>query len=427
MATNVGKAMSTEPERIIEDQGANGANRANGDQKTNAPQAAAIPALGDLSLKAAVIAPVDDAWRASLPRDPEAATAAYMARISPAAKARSDAYFEGGYWLKLWDLLTGLLIAWLLLSTRLSVRIREWTEKKVKIRAFQLMIYASFYLAITWVLGFPLEVYEGFYREHQYGLSNLTFGAWMKEGGIAFLVSLILGSPMIAALYGVIRKFGKKWIVWGSTLAVGFMVFALLIAPVYIDPLFNQYKPLEAGPLKDSILSMARASGVPATDVLQFDASKQSDRVSANVSGIFGSAAIRLNDNLLRRTTLPEIKGVMGHEMGHYVMNHVYKGIVEFTLLILVTFAFISWSFSWVQSRFGAKWGVIGIDDIAGLPVLVALISVFMFLMTPINNTMTRTQETEADIFGLNAAREPDASAEVGLKLTEYRKSVRQA
>ena len=166
---------------------------------------------------------------------------------------------------------------------------------------------------------------------------------------------------------------------------------------------------------------MAKADGVPVDNVYEFDASRQTTRVSANVSGIFGSAAVRLNDNLLR-TSLPEIRAVMGHELGHYVMNHVYKVIAQFALLYLAMFLLAQWSMNRLLARYGGRLGLQGVGDVASLPLLVAVFLVFMFLATPITNTLIRIQEIEADRFGLNLAREPRGEAEVDLKLTEYRK-----
>jgi STE24 endopeptidase len=167
---------------------------------------------------------------------------------------------------------------------------------------------------------------------------------------------------------------------------------------------------------------MAHANGVPADDIYEFDASRQTTRVSANVSGIFGSAAIRLNDNLLRRSSLPEIRAVMGHELGHYVLNHIYKWIAAMSLLLLAGFLFTQWAMRILLARFGARFGLRGVSDVATFPLLVAVISVVAFAATPITNTLIRTQEVEADRFGLNLAREPHGEAEVDLKLTEYRK-----
>jgi STE24 endopeptidase len=131
---------------------------------------------------------------------------------------------------------------------------------------------------------------------------------------------------------------------------------------------------------------------------------------------------ISLNDNLLKRCTLPEIETTMGHEMGHYVLNHIYKGLVMYGVVIVIAFAFLNWGISFALSRWGESWGVRDIGDVAVLPLAVIVLSIYFFLTTPINNTITRTMEFEADMYGLNAARQPDGEANVDLLLGEYRK-----
>jgi STE24 endopeptidase len=191
---------------------------------------------------------------------------------------------------------------------------------------------------------------------------------------------------------------------------------------VYLAPLFNTYKKLEDQRIKDPILSMARANGIPATDVYEFDASRQSNRVSANVSGLAGTLRISLNDNLLNRCTLPEIETTMGHEMGHYVLNHAYKGLIMFGVVIVIGFAFLDWALGFALARWGEQWGIRDIKDVAVLPLAFLIFSLFLLLTTPVFNTITRTMEFEADMYGLNAARQPDGEANVDLLLGEYRK-----
>lgn len=350
------------------------------------------------------------------------ATAAYLAELSPQAQVRSDAYFEGGYWLILWDMLWALGVAWLLLGTRLSARMRGLAERLTRFRWLQTALYAVQYIVLATLLTFPWSVYENFLREHQYGLSNQDFGQWLGDQLKGLMVTLILGTLALVIIYAVIRKAARSWWLWGAGVAIVFAVFVATVAPVYIAPLFNTYKSLPDSPLKQQILSLAHANGIPATDVYWFDASKQSKRMSANVSGMFGTTRISLNDNLLNRGSPAEIKAVLGHEMGHYVLNHVYKGIVFFGIVIVIGFAFMQWGFGWAERRWGTRWGLRGVGDVAGLPLLVALFTIFMFFMTPVNNTITRSMEAEADAFGLNAAREPDGFAKAALDLSEYRK-----
>ena len=354
--------------------------------------------------------------------DPRAATEAYLATMSPAARAKSDAYFEGGYWLILWDLVAGLVVAWVFLGTGLSARMRDWAERVTRFRWLQTALYSLQYIFIASVITLPWSAYEGYFREHQYGMSNQTLGAWLGDQAKGLAIGLVLGTLAITALYAVLRRAPRTWWLWGSLVLIAFAMFGAAIAPVYLEPVFNKFTPLPESPLKREILSMARANGIPATDVYEFDASKQTKRISAHVSGLFGTTRISMNDNLMNRGSNEEIEAVLGHEMGHYVLNHVYTGMVFIGVIIVAAFAALRWAFAALQARYGARWGIRGVGDVAGLPLLLFLFSAFMFVLTPVTNTLTRTMEEEADNYGLNVARQPDGFAQAALHLSEYRK-----
>jgi STE24 endopeptidase len=204
----------------------------------------------------------------------------------------------------------------------------------------------------------------------------------------------------------------------------GFVVMLVLgmIAPVFIAPLFNDYRPLPEGPVKSAIFSLARANQIPTDNVVYFDASKQTTRVSANVSGFAGTTQVSLNDNLLNKTSLPEIKAVMGHEMGHFVLNHSLRLTVYFSIVIMFGFWFLHRLLEAAIAGFGVKYGIYNRMDPAVLPIAVAVLSVFFLLFTPITNSITRQAEKEADLYGLNAAREPHGFATAAMRLSTYRK-----
>jgi Zn-dependent protease with chaperone function len=354
--------------------------------------------------------------------DPDKATNAYLARVSGEARARSDSYFEGGYVLILVDALYAIAVSALLLFLRISSRMRKIAERTTRSRFFQVPIYIVLFLALTTILTLPLTLYEDYFREHQYGLSNQNLMEWGRDFGVEFLVNLVAFAIIGTLIYAAIRASKRYWWVWGTVITVVFLIVGITIAPVYITPLFNTYTPLKDGPLKEQVLSLARSEGIPATNVYEFDASKQSKRMSANVSGMFGTTRISMNDNLLNRGSNREIMAVLGHEMGHYVLDHSSRLIVMMGLVFLVGFGFTAWGFEALTRMFGGIWDVRGIDDPAGLPVLLAVSTLFFLLATPINNTITRTTEAQADIFGINAARQPDGFAEAALHLSEYRK-----
>ncbi len=369
---------------------------------------------------------MDDAWRAALPLNAQAATQAYLDRLPADVVARSNAYYEGGYWLKLFNGLASLGVAALLLFTRPSTALRDWATQHLKWALLRDGLYGAAYAAAGWVLTLPLSFYQGYWREQAYGMSTQTAGGWLGEEVTGGLVSMVAGAVLVAVLYAVLRKAGAQWWLWGTGVMVGFLMLMLTVAPVWVEPLFNTYKPVPDGPVKTAVLAMAHANGVPVDNVYVFDASRQTTRVSANVSGLFGSAAIRLNDNLLDRTSEPEIRAVMAHEIGHYALNHIPKMVLQLGLVIMVGFLFAQWALKHLLARFGARWRLApapaGVSDVASLPLLAAVFSTYLLLATPVTNTISRTQETEADLWGLNLAREPHGEAEVLLKLTEYRK-----
>jgi len=354
--------------------------------------------------------------------DVRAAVDTYLAKMPPAQRARSDSYFEGGYWLQLWDFLITLFVMWWLLRFGWSARMRNLAERVTRFRPLQTAIYWVQFIVVVSVATFPMSLYEGYFREHKYGLLNQTFGPWMRDQAVGLGVGVVLGAILMVPLFGLVRRLGKSWWVWGAVVMMVFVALVSLIAPVYIAPLFNKYTTLTDAKIKDPILSMARANGIPAKDVYEFDASKQSNRVSANVSGFGGTMRISLNDNLLKRCTLPEIQTTMGHEMGHYVLNHAYKGLVMFGVVIVIGFAFVNWGINFSLARWGEQWGVRGITDVAVLPLAVMVFSIYMFVMTPVSNTISRNMEYEADLYGLNAAGQPDGEANVDMLLGEYRK-----
>jgi STE24 endopeptidase len=354
--------------------------------------------------------------------DADAATAAYVATLSPQAVARSDAYFEGSYWLRLSDFILSLLLAWLLLGTRLSLRLRDWAQRRTHRRWLQSALYAIQYIVLTSIVTLPWAAYEGYFRERQYGMSTQNLGGWLGDQSKGLLIGVIFGSVAVMAIYAVIRKAGRAWWLWGAMVVLALLVFQVIIGPRYLEPVFNRFYPLPDGTLKQQILSLARANDIPAGEVYEFDASRRTTKMSAHVSGIFDSAQISLNDNLIRRGSPEEVKAVLGHEMGHYVMNHIYKTLVYGGLLIVIGFALVAWAFRALQAVASRRWGVGDVSDEAALPLLVALFTIYGFVLTPVQNSITRSMEVEADAFGLNAAREPDGFAQAALHLSEYRK-----
>jgi STE24 endopeptidase len=354
--------------------------------------------------------------------DVEAATRAYLDTLQGPARAQSDAYFEGGYWLTLWGALIAVVVDGLLLKFRFAAKIRDVVTARTRRLSIVTWAVALAYTIASFALTLPWSVYTGFFRERQYDLLNQGFGAWFGEQMTGFAISLVVVPLIVMAIYAVIRRAPRSWWLWGTGLVALFAIIGAVIAPVYISPLFNTYSEMEPGPLRDRIVAMAAANDIPSEHIYVFDASKQTKRISANVSGLGPTIRISLNDNLLNRTTPAEVAAVMGHEMGHYVLNHVWISVIFISLIFGLGLFLVARIAPRLIARYGERWGIASIGDPASLPLLSLLIGVYFFLATPALNTLVRVNEEQADAFGLDAAREPDAFARVAMRLSEYRK-----
>ena len=354
--------------------------------------------------------------------DPAAATQAWLDSVPADKRAKSDAYFEGGYWLILWNFLLGAAIYLFLLASRTSARLRDWADRVTRFKTGRVILYSIPFTILAFLLNFPLELYQNYFREHAYGLSTQAFGPWLGDEGKGLLVALVANLLMFAAFYAVFQRAPRLWWAFGTAVAVLLFMGGVMLAPVFVSPLFNKYQPVTDATIRDPILALARANEIPVDRVYEFDASRQTTRVSANVSGFLGTTRISLNDNLLKQCSLPEIRQVMSHEMGHYVLNHTQKALSGFFILALAGFLIARGAFDWALRKWGPRWGIHGIADPAGFPLLALIFSTFFFVITPLTNTFIRVAEREADAFSINAAREADGMAQAALKLGRYRK-----
>ena len=350
------------------------------------------------------------------------ATDAYIATVPAADREKSDAYFEGGYWIAAWSALIVVLICWLLLRLRFAARIRDWAAAHGRGPFFQSLVVAVGFLLALFVLTLPWSLYTGYFREHQYGMSNHTLAGYLGEAAINLAITTAFAGFAIAGLYRLVVRVRERWVWWAMGATAIFILFVIMVTPVFVAPLFNDYKPLPEGETRESILALAHATEVPADDVYWFDASRQTKRISANVSGLWGTTRISLNDNLLNGTSLPEIRAVMGHEMGHYRLHHGLWLTFVFTLLLGIAYWVINRSFGHVQRRYGERWGVRDLADPAGLPLAFAIFTIVLFVLTPFTNTVSRTVEAQADAFGLDSAKEAYGFARVAMRLSSYRK-----
>lgn len=350
------------------------------------------------------------------------ATDAYIATVPAADREKSDAYYEGGYWIELWSALIVVAICALMLRLKFAARLRDWSAARRRGSFARALVVALGFLIALALLTLPWALYTDYFREHRYGLSNYTLASFLGEWALVTAISVPVLGLAIAGIYVLVRRVRERWVWWATGATAVFILFVFTVQPVLVEPLFNDYRPLPAGEVRDSILALAHEAKVPVDDVYGFDASKQTKRISANVSGLGGTARIALNDNLLHGTTLPEIRAVMGHEMGHYRLQHGLWLAAGFTLALGIGYVVVNHAFGRFQRRYGMRWAVDDLADPAGLPLAFAIFTVVMYLLTPVTNTMSRVAEAQADAFGLDAAQEPHGFASVAMRLSTYRK-----
>jgi STE24 endopeptidase len=310
----------------------------------------------------------------------------------------------------------------LLLVSGTSRRMSRFAQRLSLRKWISTPLYIAQLLIAIFLLDLPFSIYTDFLREHQYGLSEQLFAGWMRDQMVVLAANVVIGAAALTFIYAAVRRAGARWWIWATGLTFVFLMITQLVAPVYIFPLLNDYQPLPDGPVREAVLSLARANQVPTQHVEWFNESKQDTRRSANVAGLLDTTRIALSDNLLDRTSLPEIKAVLGHEMGHYVLNHVWKEPILLTLVVGLAMALLSVGLDGALARWGGRLGLADRADPAALPLAIALFSVIFFLLTPLQNLVVRSYEGEADAFGLNASREPYGWAMSAMRLSTYRK-----
>ena len=352
--------------------------------------------------------------------DPAAATATYLAQLPSEAHAKAQAYTQGGHWILLWGTLISLLISWLIVRSGILTGLRNRLEK-TKPRPWLVSFVVTFvYLAVSWVFGLPWALYAEWWREKSYGLNNQTWSGWLGEGALNAGISTVVLAVFFMVLYAVVRRAPKTWWLWSSGLATLGVICIIVLAPVFIEPLFNTYADVPQGPVRDAIVKLAKVSGVPSDKIYVYNGSKQTSMYTANVSGLGGTARVAISDAMLNKATLAEVRGVVGHEMGHYAHMHSLWFTAGFSLVFALQFWLIHVLFSPASRLLGAA-AVKGLADPAGLPVVMAILAVLTLLFLPVTNFMSRAAESDADRFSLQHANEPDGMAAALVKTIEYR------
>jgi STE24 endopeptidase len=316
--------------------------------------------------------------------------------------------------------LYGILLGLFILFSGLSAWMRDVARRLSRRSYVQVLVYLALYLALGFLLGFPLAFYEGYALEHFYGLSTQAFGPWFFEqllmGGLVPVVFFGV-VPLTRLAYIPIRRFPRHW--W---LALGLGTLPVILAvvfvqPLVVEPLVNRFTPLQDKQLEARILEVAGRAGIPARHVFQMDASRQTRKYNAYVSGFGPSQRVVLWDTTLEGMTADEILFVVGHEAAHYRLHHMWWQILFLTGLSFLLFWLCAGFMRWAVGRWGGRWGFTELHDIASLPLFVVALTLFSFLAQPGMNAFSRRAEHDADTFGLELTRTNDAAARAFMKL----------
>jgi STE24 endopeptidase len=348
--------------------------------------------------------------------DPEAATRAYIDSLGAETLAKAAAYTAGNHWLLLWGLVISGIAAWLVVRWGILDRLATKLAKRgPNLRAF--LVAAAFFV-VSALITLPWSLYEEWWRERGYGRTSQPLADFLKQDAIGIALAALIGALFMMGVYALIRRTGQRWWLWSGGLTAIATSALLLLSPILIEPLFNDYQPVPAGEVRDALVVMAGEAGVPTDRIFVYDGSRQSNNFTANVSGLGGSARIAISDVAFKGASLDEVRAVTGHEIGHYVLGHVWR-IVIFASILSVLFFFLA---DRLYPRFARAFGSrAALSDPTGLPVLLFMVTFFGLLAQPVFNTLSRIDETESDQYSLESVNVPDALASALVKTAEYR------
>ena len=329
----------------------------------------------------------------------------------PEPSPQALSYYRSGNVLfvigSLWD----LLIPSLLLFAGVSGRIRDWARRTGRKWFFEIGLYFIAFTVILFLVDLPLSYYQGFVRQHAYGLSNQTFGKWARDEVTGLVIGMVFGVLFMWVPYLLLSKSPRRWWLYTGLLAIPFVVLVSLVQPIWIDPLFNTFGQMKDKALEADILRLADRAGIEGSRVFEVAKSEDTNAVNAYVAGFGGTKRIVLWDTILAKLNREQLLVVMGHEMGHYVLGHVWKSILSLSALIILALYAVHRTSGWLIARYRHRFGFGEIADVASLPLILVLFSVATLVVTPVALAVQRHFEHEADRFGLEITHDNYAAA----------------
>jgi STE24 endopeptidase len=323
----------------------------------------------------------------------------------------SDAlYFAGA--------LYGFLLLAAVLGLGISRRLRDAALHITHRPFLTAVVFFALFSVVMTVLSFPMDYFSGFVTPHRFNLSTQRFAGWLWDQVKGMLLGIVLGAPVVALALTGIRRVKRWWLaVWLGSVPI--TIFIILIAPVLLDPVFNKFEPLRDQKLKAELLDLASRAGISGGRVFEVDKSKQTTTMNAYVNGLGPTKRIVLWDTIISKMDHDELRFTLAHEMGHYVLHHVWKFLGFMLALLFAVFWAGQRIVEWATRRFGPSWGFDTPHDPAAVPLLLLVVSVFLFGLSPVINGYSRVLEHQADTFALELTHLNDAGIRAFVKFAE--------
>ena len=324
--------------------------------------------------------------------------------LPPEKLAKAEALYRTRTVLYLFGMVFGIVVLWFLVKLRVGPALRNLSERSSKNRFVQTLIFVPLLMLLIAALSLPIDIYQH-HISLAYGLSVQSWASWAADWGKTQAVSLVIFVPTVFGLFWIIRRSPQRWWLYFWLLTLPFLVLLVFITPVLLDPIFNTFEPLEKTQpqLVEQIERVTQRGGlsIPRDRMFEMKASEKVSTYNAYVSGIVATKRVVVWDNTAHDLTVPETLFVFGHEMGHYVLNHIYKGLAFGAVLMLAGFWIGRRMVLAMLAKWGGAWQIRGIDDLAALPVLMLVLSLLALVGEPIGNAFSRHIEHQADIYGL--------------------------
>lgn len=337
----------------------------------------------------------------------------------PEATELAMRYYKSGNLLWIVQLVWSLAIPALFLFSGFTGKLAAYAERWGRRWFFTIAVYLVLFTLLYQLLSLPLDFYADYIRPHAYGLSMQTFGRWLENYGKGALVTLISAVAFVWIFYLLLKKSPRRWWLYGSLVSSGIVFLLTFVQPIWIDPLFNKFEPMKDKQLEKQILALAARAGIEHGRVFEVDKSQDTKMLNAYVVGIGSTNRIVLWDTTVQQLKPDEILFVMGHEMGHYVLDHIWWYMLFTTALSFLVFYLIYKVANFLLRRYQKRFGFKHLYNIASLPLFLLLLGISFLLSTPVLNCISRYMEREADRFGLEITQKNRAAGEAFIVLQQ--------